>query len=110
MTDSVPFRPMLLLKRLARFCLRLVFWVFAAAALVSLLAIALVLLLLALLRALITGQRPAPARVFSRFQQFSAKGMPDFWPDKPGTARARVDDDNVLDVEVREISSDKPKT
>ncbi len=91
------------LSRVLSFFLRLVLWTFAAIFAVSLMLAGLVLLALGLLRSLITGQKPKPV-VFGRFQRFSSQAA---WPGatKPGTAAAREAD--VVDVEVREIRSDK---
>lgn len=65
--------------RLGRFVLRLGFWLLAAVAIVSLLALSLGLLLIGLLRALITGKRPAPMMKFN-FQSFSTGPGARFWP------------------------------
>lgn len=91
------------LSRVLSFFLRLVLWTFAAIFAVSLMLAGLVLLALGLLRSLITGQKPKPV-VFGRFQRFSSQAA---WPgaDKPGTAAVR--EAEVVDVEVREIRSDK---
>ena len=59
--------------------MRLTLGVFAAVAVLSLLALGLVMLLLALLRALVTGQRPAAVTAFSRFRQFSGQQMAGRW-------------------------------
>jgi len=116
------------MTRLIQLAVRLVFWVFAAVALASLLAVAVVLVLLSLLRALLTGKRPTGPMVFGRFQQFSSKGMQGIWPgSKPPAAqnsppssplaergrhpdeRPRVASGDVVDVEVRDITPDKPQ-
>lgn len=91
------------LSRVLSFFLRLVLWTFAAIFAVSLMLAGLVLLALGLLRSLVTGQKPKPV-VFGSFQRFSSQAA---WPGaaKPGTAAAREAD--VVDVEVREIRSDK---
>jgi hypothetical protein len=111
------------MTRLFQLVMRIVFWLFAAIAVSSLLAVALVLVVLSLLRALITGKRPTGPMVFGRFQQFSSKGM---WPGaKPPPSgppssplaergrhpeeRPRVAGDDVVDVEVRDITPDKPQ-
>jgi hypothetical protein len=113
------------MTRLFQLLMRIVFWLFAAIALASLLVVAVVLVLLSLLRALLTGQRPTGPMVFGRFQQFASKGM---WPGaKPPTAqnsppssplaergrrpdeRPRVASGDVVDVEVRDITPDKPQ-
>lgn len=116
------------MTRLFQLVMRLVFWLFAAIALASLLAVALVLVVLSLLRALFTGRWPTGPMVFGRFQQFSNKGMQDMWPGaKPPPApsgppasplaerarhpdeRPRVASGDVVDVEVRDITPNKPK-
>ena len=115
------------MTRLFQLVMRIVFWLFAAIALASLLAAALVVVLLSLLRALIMGKRPSGPMVFGRFQQFSSKGMQGMWPGaKPPPApsgppasplaergrhpdeRPRVASGDVVDVEVRDITPDKP--
>ena len=116
------------ITRLLQLVMRLVFGLFAAIALASLLTAALVLVVLSLLRALITGKRPTGPMVFGRFQQFSSKGMQGMWPGaKPPPApsgppasplaergrhpdeRPRVASGDVVDVEVRDITPDKPQ-
>ena len=103
--------------------MRLTLGVFAAVAVLSLLALGLVMLLLALLRALVTGQRPAAVTAFSRFRQFSGQQMAGRWGggvrnaadgseeprSRPGGHRQPAGAADVVDVEVREIPADKPK-
>ena len=101
--------------------MRLTLGVFAAVAVLSLLALGLVLLLLALLRALVTGQRPAAMTAFSRFRQFSGQQMAGRWGGarnaadaaeasrvRPGGLRPHAGADDVVDVEVREIPDHRP--
>ena len=102
--------------------MRLTLGVFAAVAVLSLLALGLVLLLLALLRALVTGQRPAAMTAFSRFRQFSGQQMAGRWggarnaADSSQASQARTGGghrppagtDDVVDVEVREIPDHRP--
>ena len=105
--------------------MRLALGIFAAVALLSLLALGLVMLLLALLRALVTGQRPAAVTAFSRFRQFSNQQMSGRWrSDAPensaptsanaraqqavSSPRSRLGSDEVVDVEVREIPTERP--
>lgn len=57
-----------------RFVLKLVLGVFALLFAVSLIAAALIVLAWTLLKALLTGKKPAPAMVFGRFQRFSPQG------------------------------------
>ena len=98
--------------------MRLTLGVFAAVAVLSLLALGLVMLLLALLRALVTGQRPAAVTAFSRFRQFSGQQMAGRWGGarnaadasrgRTGGHRPAAGADDVVDVEVREISDHRP--
>ena len=102
--------------------MRLALGIFAAVALLSLLALGLVM---ALLRALVTGQKPAAVTAFSRFRQFSSQQMSGRWrsadhdntdPASMNTrtrqaaqpARSRLGSDEVVDVEVREIPTERP--
>ena len=112
-------------NRLIQVLMRLALGIFAAVALLSLLALGLVMLLLALLRALVTGQKPATVTAFSRFRQFSSQQMSGRWrsadPDNTDPAsmnprarqaaqpaRSRLGSDEVVDVEVREIPTERP--
>jgi hypothetical protein len=105
--------------------MRLALGIFAAFALLSLLALGLVMLLLALLRALVTGQKPAAVTAFSRFRQFSDQQMAGRWrsnapeSSEPTSAndraqqavpspRSRLNSNEVVDVEVREIPAERP--
>ena len=112
-------------NRLIQLLMRLALGIFAAVALLSLLALGLVMLLLALLRALVTGQKPAVVTAFSRFRQFSGQQMAGRWrstapenfdttgtnaqADKPAPlSRSRLGSDDVVDVEVRDIPTERP--
>ena len=86
-----------------RLIIKLVFAAFALVFVVSLLLVALIVVALSLLKAVITGKRPAPSMVFGKFQKFAPGGM---WP---GNTRHKPKAD-VVDVEVREVkepNSDK---
>jgi hypothetical protein len=112
-------------NRLIQVLMRLALGIFAAVALLSLLALGLVMLLLALLRALVTGQKPAAVTAFSRFRQFSGQQMAGRWrSDAPESSestsanaraqqavpspRSRLGNNEVVDVEVREIPAERP--
>ena len=84
--------------QLFRFLLKLVLGLLAAVFAVSLLLLALVVLAFSVLKALITGKKPAPAMVFGRFQKFSPQGM---WPGQQAPADASKGE--IVDVEVREV-------
>ena len=79
---------------LLRFVLKLVLGPLAVVGAVRLLASALVVLAFTLLKALITGKKPAAAMVFSRFQGYAPQ---DLWGRKTKPAG------QVVDVEVREL-------
>ena len=81
-------------RSLLRFVLKLALGLMAAVFAVSLLAAALVVLAFSLLKALITGKKPAAAMVFSRFQGYAPQ---DLWGRKAKPAG------QVVDVEVREL-------
>ena len=65
---------------------------------VSLLLAAMLLLLVSSLKWLVTGKKPAPLIIFSRFKKFTAGGV---WTN---ATRAKNDAD-VVDVEVREVNA-----
>ena len=89
-----------------RFILKLVLAALGLVFVVSLLTVTVVVVVLSLLKSLITGQKPAIAMIFNRFQPYSPKGM---WPGSAGpeakNGPAKVGD--VVDVEVREIRNDR---
>lgn len=94
-----------MISQILRFFLKLVLGLFAAVFAVSLLAAALIVVVLSLLKSLVTGRKPAPAVVFSRFQRFSPQGM---WPGGTGRDAANAPRAaDVVDVEVREVRDDK---
>lgn len=85
-----------LIGSLIRFAIKLFLTAFGLVMAVSLLLLALIVVVLSLLKAFMTGKKPAPVVVFSRFQKFAPGGM---WP-----ANARPEPKaDVLDVEVREV-------
>ena len=94
------------ISRVLFFALRLVLLSFAAIFAVSLLLASLVLLALGLLRALFTGQKTKPVDL-SRFQRFSAQAT---WGKGGNPGRAPVRRADVVDVEVREIRQDPPRS
>ena len=81
---------------LFRFIIKLVLAAFGLVFAISLLLLALIVVVLSLLKALITGKKPAPVMVFSKFQKFAPGSM---WP---GATRGQNTSD-VLDVDVREV-------
>lgn len=92
-----------LVSQLLRFVLKATLGLFAAIFALSLLLAALIVLTLSLLKSLFTGRKPAPAMVFSRFQQFSTQRM---WPGRPAP-KGPLNAGDVVDVEVREVRADK---
>jgi hypothetical protein len=94
------------ISRVLRFILRLILWTFAAIFAASLLVASLILLAVGLLRSLLTGQKPKPV-VFGRFQRFATQPS---WPGTRAREAAPVRTGDVVDVEVREIRDDKPRS
>ena len=88
--------------RLVRFIIKLVLVVFGLVFTVSLLLAAIVVLVVSLLKSLITGKKPAPVMMFSKFQKFTPGSM---WP---GAAKAQKTND-VVDVEVRKVQTGHPQ-
>ena len=87
---------------LVRFTIKLVLVVFGLVFTVSLLLAAMVILVFSLLKSLITGKKPAPIMMFSRFQKFTPGRM---WA---GAAKAQNTND-VVDVDVREVQTSHPQ-
>jgi hypothetical protein len=87
------------ISQLVRFAIKLILTVLGLLFAVSLLMVALVVVLLSLLKSVITGKKPAPVVVFSKFQKFAPGGI---WP---GAAKAQ-NTGEVVDVEVREVRAD----
>ena len=94
-----------LVGRLFRFVLKLVLAAFAIVLALSVLAAALIVMILSVFKSILTGKKPAPTVVFSRFQKFSSGGV---WP---GAARetqaSNTKASDVVDVEVREVRDEK---
>lgn len=91
-------------SQLFRFFLKLVMAISAAIIGFGLLLVALAVLAFSLLKALVTGRKPAPFVAFRRFQQFSQQNMRSGGPLRhpaPSAASGQV-----VDVEVREIPDD----
>ena len=93
------------ISQLARFAVKLILTVLGLVFAISLLMAALIVVLLSLLKSVLTGKKPAPVVVFSKFQKFAPCGM---WP---GYAKAQNTGD-VVDVEVREVpvNEEAPKS
>ena len=95
------------MSRIFLFILKAVFGFFAFLFAISLLFATLVIFALSMLASVVTGRKPVPARVFSRFQQFSRPGT---WPGNPPyKGGQRTDAAQVVDVEVREIPETKQR-
>ena len=88
--------------RLVRLTIKLVLVVFGLVFTVSLLLAAMVILVVSLLKSLITGKKPAPVMMFSRFQKFAPGNM---WTGATQTQNAS----DVVDVEVREVQTSHPQ-
>jgi hypothetical protein len=95
-----------------RFVLKLVFGLIAAVFALSLLLAALIYVAFSLLASVITGRPSTPAMVFGqfrRFQRFSPQGPQGMWSGGPAREASPVGTSKgeVVDVEVREVRSDK---
>lgn len=87
--------------RVLRGVLRLVLALAALVFVLSLLLAALVMVVGVSLWALVTGRKPAPAVVFSRFRQTSQRYTQGVWPGGAGGVRQPKGD--VVDVEATEV-------
>jgi hypothetical protein len=97
------------ISSLLGFVLKLVFGLLAAVFALSLLMAAVIYVAVSLLLSLFTGRPSTPAMMFGqfrRFQRFSPQGM---WSGGPAreAAPASPGKGEVVDVEVREVRSDK---
>ena len=96
----------LFISRVLSFALRLVLFSLAAIFAISLLLASLVVLALGLLRALFTGKKAKPVDL-GKFQRFSAQAT---WGKGKNPGAAPVHSGDVVDVEVREIRQDPPRS
>jgi hypothetical protein len=87
--------------RVLRGVLRLVLVLAALVFVFSLLLAALVVVVAVSLWALLTGRKPAPAVVFSRFRQTSQRYTQGVWPNGAGGVRRPMGD--VVDVQATEV-------
>ena len=94
------------ISRVLLFALRLVLVTFAAIFAISLLLASLVVLALGLLRALFTGQK-AKAVDLRKFHRFSAQAI---WRKGENPGADLVHSGDVVDVAVREIRQDPPRS
>jgi hypothetical protein len=88
------------ISRLVRFFIKLVLAVFGLVFAISLLLAALIVVVVSLLLSLVTGRKPAPVMVFSKFQKFAPGGR---WP---GAGKAKNTHD-VVDVDMREVQTQR---
>ena len=95
------------LRSLLRVVLKLVVGLMALVFAVSLICVGLLVVTFTVLKALLTGKKPVPAMVFGRFRQHSPK---DIWRRKTAAAPAVGDVSDVVDVEVKDITSDTHPT
>lgn len=73
---------------------------------VSLLCVALVSVAFVLLKAVVTGRKPAFVTTFSRFNQASQQFRAGEWPSRRDAGFAGGAPDDVTDVEAREVRRD----
>lgn len=93
------------ISQLVRFAIKLILTVLGLVFAISLLMAALIVVLLSLLKSVVTGKKPAPVVVFSKFQKFAPQGI---WPGATKTQNTG----EVVDVEVREVraNAEAPKS
>ena len=89
------------LSRLLRFVFGLLLAAFGLVFAASLLLAALVMAVVGLIRWAITGKKPGPVVAFSQFRQFRSGQF------KPFSRQPDTRPDNVVDVEVREVTPQK---
>ena len=91
-----------LLSQISRFVFNLLLAAFGLVFALSLLAAALLVLVLSTVKALLTGKKPAPVKVFGQFQKFSAAAK---WPGAAGRndGRSGSAGSQIVDVEAREV-------
>ena len=73
---------------------------------VCLLLAAVLLLLVSSLKWLVTGKKPAPFIIFSRFRKFTSGGV---WANAANAKKADVVDVEAREVVSREVSADQPQ-
>ncbi|MFS8087385.1 MAG: hypothetical protein ACMG6H_17270 [Acidobacteriota bacterium] len=95
------------IHRLFGAAFKLVLAVAAAVFLLSLLVAALVVVLAVTLWSLLTGRRPAPARVFGQFRQASERYTGRSWPGGRSAGPRAGGADDIVDVPVREVKDGK---
>ena len=95
------------INRLFGAAFKLLLAVAAAVFLLSLLAAALVVVLGVTLWSLLTGRKPAPARVFGQFRQASERYTGRSWPGGASAGTRAGGADDIVDVPVREVTEGK---
>jgi hypothetical protein len=98
------------INRLFSAVFKLVLAVAAAIFLLSLLVAALVVVLGVTLWSLLTGRKPAPARVFGQFRQASERYTGRTWPGGPRPGPGANGADDVVDVPARDVTDGKDNT
>lgn len=84
---------------IVRTALKLVLLAAALVFILSLLCVAVVSVVFVLLKALLTGRKPAFVTTFTRFNQASQQFRTGAWPGRPAPA-------DVMDVQAREVRND----
>jgi hypothetical protein len=95
-----------LFSALVRITFRLVLLAAALVFILSLLCVALVSVTWVLLKALLTGRKPAFVTTFTRFRQASQQFRSGEWPTRGGAGFGRAAPDDVMDVQAHEVRND----
>jgi len=94
-----------LVSTIIRLGLRLVLIAAAAVFALSLLLVALLSLAFVLLKALLTGRKPAFVTTFQHFNQARQQFKRNGWATRSGTGFARPVSDDVVDVQAHEVQA-----
>ena len=88
---------------IVRITFKLVLLAAALVFILSLLCVALLSVAVVLLKALLTGRKPAFVTTFTRFRQASQQFRSGNWPGSAGTGFGRAAPSDVMDVQAHEV-------
>ncbi len=91
---------------MVRIAIKLALLAAALVFILSLLCVALFSVAVVLLKALLTGRKPALVTSFTRFRQASQQFRSGEWPARAAYGAGRAASDDVMDVQAHEVRSD----
>ncbi len=94
------------LSAIIRTVFKLVLLAAALVFILSLLLVGLISVVVVLLKALLTGRKPAFVTSFTRFRQASTQFRSGEWPGRAGTGFGRSGPVDVMDVQAHEVRND----